>query len=737
VERTVPCLALASLCIVACGISCQPHEQHEHVSTPTILEPAGARPTYRFDDNLGKAAMNIRRATRQQGGARNKLQGADLATWTTGKYSSTRVVDNGSLSFETEGCDVLTSPPALNISVKDAALLAVRMKVAGTNKVTLAWRGDAEDRFDESAKADVAVSPTGEWETYEIRVASLKGWSVPNTFIKQLQIAVPMKARIEIESVCVKSRYDQFMHQDAGVIHYGIRDEGRLCLFMHAPGEIRYRVDVFEGAKISTGLATVDPVPPVTFGISVDASGETMALLEDRASSSEWRDEIVDLSAYVGNEVDVVFKADCPSPGNIALWSSPAMFQVRPHAPEKPLNIVWYVVDALRADHLDVYGYPRNTAPVMRELAAEGARFTRCFSPSTWTKPSIASMLTGVSPLVHRIGLGNETLPAALTTLPEQLRNTGYTTASITQSPLGPRNGYLDRGFDSVRVTKRQRVARSDGNNSALAASISSFLDRCQTRPFFLLAHTLETHGPYWPPARYRSFQSTNGEASQTDLYDACVLWADANLGMLINKLQDLGLYDHTILIVTADHGQGLEGDEGGPGHMGKPYRARIHVPLLLHLPGAIPAGLVLDANVQTIDIVPTVLDLLGFPANRQFQGMTLLPLIRNQTYDVYRERSVFSIGECSQDAAMVKGNWFLFNDNGNASLTYLPTGPGQRQNLAVEQEALFKTLAEEMARYVAQQEAVGTALRTSESSTPFPVDADTTEQLKALGYLQ
>ena len=736
-ERTVPCLALASLCIVACGISCQPHEQHEHVSTPTILEPAGARPTYRFDDNLGKAAMNIRRATRQQGGARNKLQGADLATWTTGKDSSTRVVDNGSLSFETEGCDVLTSPPALNISVKDAALLAVRMKVAGTNKVTLAWRGDAEDRFDESAKADVAVSPTGEWETYEIRVASLKGWSVPNTFIKQLQIAVPMKARIEIESVCVKSRYDQFMHQDAGVIHYGIRDEGRLCLFMHAPGEIRYRVDVFEGAKISTGLATVDPVPPVTFGISVDASGATMALLEDRASSSEWRDEIVDLSAYVGNEVDVVFKADCPSPGNIALWSSPAMFQVRPHAPEKPLNIVWYVIDALRADHLDIYGYPRNTAPVMRELAAEGTRFTRCFSPGTWTKPSVASMLTGVSPLVHRIGLGSETLPAALTTLPEQLRNAGYTTASVTQSPLGPRSGYLDRGFDSVRVTRRQRAARPDGGTSALAEGISSFLERCQARPFFLLAHTLETHGPYWPPARYRSFRSTNGETSQTDLYDACVMWADANLGMLINKLQDLGLYDHTILIVTADHGQGLEGDEGGPGHMGKPYRARIHVPLLLHLPGAIPAGLVLDANVQTIDIVPTVLDLLGLPANRQFQGMTLLPLIRNQTYDVYRERSVFSIGECSQDAAMVKGNWFLFNDNGNASLTYLPTGPGQRQNLAVEQEALLKTLAEEMARYVAQQEAVGTALRTSESSTPFPVDADTTEQLKALGYLQ
>ena len=681
--------------------------------------------------------MNVRRITREESSVRYELHGTDFAAWTTEENSSTLVVGDGSLSFETQDRDALTSPPVLEIPVKHVASLVVRMQVAGTNKVTLAWRGDSEDGFDENAKADVAVSPTQEWETYEIRVGTLKGWSAPNTFIRQLKVIVPTKAKIVIESICTKGRYDQFMRQDTGVLHYGIRDEGRICLFMHAPGEIRYRVHVFEDAKISTGLATIDPRPPATFNIAVDANGAMTALLEEQASSSGWRDVTLDLSAYVGKDVDVVFKANCSSPGNIALWSSPVMYQTKPRAPGKPLNIVWYIIDALRADHLDVYGYPREIAPVMRTLASDGASFTRCFSPATWTKPSVASMLTGVSPLVHRIGLGYETLPTALTTLPEVLRNTGYTTASVTQSPLGPRNGYLDRGFDSVLVVNRQRAARSAADTSPVAAGISSFLDQHQAQPFFLLVHTLETHGPYWPPERYRSFHSNVGKAGQTDLYDACVAWADANLGVLINRLQDLGLYDHTLLIVTADHGQGLEGDEGGPGHLGKPYLARIHIPLIMHLPGVIPAGLVLDANVQTIDIVPTILDLLGLPAGPQPQGMTLVPLIRSQADDIYKTRNVHSIGDCPQYTAMAKGDWFLFNDSGNSSLFYLPTDPGQRQNLAAEQEALFKTLTAEMTQYVTQQESLATALRTKESSAPLPIDADTTEQLKALGYLQ
>ncbi len=726
VGKSIPCFLV--LLTLAWLSSCRPAPTRERATPSTMptLDTAGTRPFFRFDDNLATASTVAVRRIQRAGGEPVIVRVGDLASWTAESALSSVNLEDGILVFKTVVGDSLTSASTLQIPTHQTESLVIRMRGTGASQVTLAWRGDSEAGFSHNSAVDIALGSGEELQSYEVRLGNLAGWSAPNRFIQQLRFILDGQATIVIESIRAVNRYDRFRASDAGLGHFEVARDSRTGLFMHAPGESRYRLPVFDGAKLVAGLATLDFAPTLTFSVSVRSAALETTFVRAQPTSTAWQEVSADFSAMGGQEVEVALKADCSEPGNILFISSPFLYQAYSNPRERPINVIWYIIDALRPDHLDIYGYARKTAPTLAQMAKEGARFQYCFSPATWTKPSIASMLTGVSPLVHRVGIGQETPSPNLLLFPQELRNMGYTTISVTVSPFGPRNGYLDAGFDRV----------AQGGIGPVSSPAQSLLNVPTGRPFFLLVHVLDTHTTSWPALPFMEFHNDRGQLGPTDLYDARVRMADGNMEGFTSVLQSLGLYDHTLLIVTADHGEGLEGDMGGSGHSGKPYLPRVLVPLIMRLPGVIPTDVVVKENVQVLDIVPTVFDILGVPPNHQFQGISLMGAMRGKGDAAMRTRSVYCVGQEPQWLGMAKSDWYLFNDDGAYGLFHPPDDPGQTRDLASQQRSLRDTMAGEMAQYIEAQQAKRGSLGIDGTATPLPVDPETSQQLKALGYL-
>jgi arylsulfatase A-like enzyme len=350
-------------------------------------------------------------------------------------------------------------------------------------------------------------------------------------------------------------------------------------------------------------------------------------------------------------------------------------------------NVLIYVVDALRADHLGCYGYTRPTSPNFDALAADplAVRFTQAFSPSTWTKPVAASLLSGCYPPAHGVRTRNDLFIRNVPRLPELLQSAGYRTAAVStignvSSALGFGIGF-DRFVDLYKdplLANRREVSNTgawklyfeedvtvvlplaeDVNAMALA-----WLDEPQVQPassrapWFLFLWVLDPHDPYFPPPGFDrwhdpsyagkidgSSESIRRVRTQADvqrlidLYDGEIAYADDQFGRLVAQLKARGLYDDTLVVVAGDHGEAFgDHDDFVHGHLA--YDEIMHVPFILKLPAksfAMPAaapapqaqGRASSALAQLTDIAPTVLDVLGLGASASgMQGHSLLPAI-------------------------------------------------------------------------------------------------------------
>ena len=350
---------------------------------------------------------------------------------------------------------------------------------------------------------------------------------------------------------------------------------------------------------------------------------------------------------------------------------------------ERP-NVLIYLVDTLRADHLGCYGYPLPTSPRLDRLAEQGVLFERAVAQSSWTRPTVATVLTGLDPRVHGVHGRDDRLPAAVVTLPERLQELGYDTlAVVTNGNVAPAFGF-DQGFDrftylperprrgrhrrSNRVTElagawlEERVAGSTMSPSQMSPSQMSpsqlspgRLPRGETsggerRPFFMYLHTTDPHAPYTPAPRYRerflggasppaafgslphlrelaedhAALSSAAVADLVALYDAEIAFNDHSFGALLDRLESLGLARDTLVVFLADHGEEF-GEHGGWQHGRTLYQDQLHVPLVLRLPGGVLAGTRRTELVQQTDIVPTVLEVVGAPLPEGLQGRSLV----------------------------------------------------------------------------------------------------------------
>jgi arylsulfatase A-like enzyme len=324
-------------------------------------------------------------------------------------------------------------------------------------------------------------------------------------------------------------------------------------------------------------------------------------------------------------------------------------------------GIVLVTIDTLRADHVGAYGAPFAT-PTLDRLAEEGVLVEQAVTPTPSTGPAHASLMTGLHPWNHGTLRNAVPLDPRIPTLADRLRQRGYATAAVVSSYILSRRFGFHQGFDHFEFDPNQEFQwAARGGRSFYATRADHTSDAAMQwitdhgeKPFFLWVHYFDPHSPYDPPPGYavspsvevrlegkRIPESVNGPETLKRLiraYRSEVLYTDAQLGRLVERLRILGLLDRTALVVTADHGEGL-GDHGVLEHGVSLFDELVRVPLIVRAPG-VPPGRRLPGPAQLEDLVPTLLALAGAEPPAELDGIDLLPWLRGQTGRSPREAS-------------------------------------------------------------------------------------------------
>jgi choline-sulfatase len=291
-----------------------------------------------------------------------------------------------------------------------------------------------------------------------------------------------------------------------------------------------------------------------------------------------------------------------------------------------PPDIFLVTIDTLRADHVHCYGYANGSTPALDALAKDGLRFTQAFTPSPITNTSHASILTGLLPGSHGVTDFAVPLSASHPTVAELLKAQHYRTAAfigaviLDSKTLAP--GF-DRGFDFYdnfpeRTSTKSRWGRVERRGMDVVAHAEKWLSAHPGGPHFVWVHLYDPHDPYEPPAPYSQIYKDH-------LYDGEIAYADSALAHLIAYLKSNGKYRNSIIVVVGDHGEGL-GEHHEDTHGIFLYDSTTHVPLIVKLPGGLSAGTVVNAQVRTVDIMPTLVDLAGGRAPERRDGESLQP---------------------------------------------------------------------------------------------------------------
>src|SRR6266404_6040990 len=271
--------------------------------------------------------------------------------------------------------------------------------------------------------------------------------------------------------------------------------------------------------------------------------------------------------------------------------------------PNPDTNVVVITIDTLRADHVGCYGYKQIRTPNIDALAADGARFERAYTAVPVTLPSHTVMFTGTYPMLNGMhDFAANKLGATQPTLASVLKENGYATAAVIGSAVLDSRFGLNRGFDfyydhfDFNRLQESNLEEMERPGNLVADVTLDWLSKNYSKKFFLWMHLYDPHYPYRPPAPY-------GEEYKDSPYDGEIAFADGQVGRVIRFLKSKGLYWRSIVVLAGDHGEGL-GEHGEQTHGFFIYNSTLHVPFIIHLPGAVSPRVVPDL-VSLADILP------------------------------------------------------------------------------------------------------------------------------------
>jgi arylsulfatase A-like enzyme len=443
-------------------------------------------------------------------------------------------------------------------------------------------------------------------------------------------------------------------------------------------------------------------------------------------------------------------------------------------------RVIFITIDTLRRDVLTTYTPESTLSPQIDSLARDGIVFEQAYSAAPWTLPSVASILTGLTPFVHGVSKGRTRIPAGVQTLADYFLDAGYATAAFGGNALLYDQPALRRGFqqyefnmgspgDSLGLACWRAVfgrgsrpgEQAAGNVTTLA---ESWVRANQERDFLLWVHLMDPHAPYAPPPEFYTdpslaahaelgydfdrFKIRSGEVRYSErrqgwvkeLYRSEVRFADDRIGRLLATLKDLGLYGDSLIVLTSDHGEEFW-DHGGVDHGHSFYNELVAVPLIVNLPASMtPARTRVAVGVSNVAIVPTLLDLCGIESNEGwFSARSLAPLW-SPGAEPPDERAAFIAKPVyfgDRESVVYQGwKYIRFLDRPNEELYNTMADPAETMNLAVASPEKKQELRERLLKHREGSQSLARLL-----GLGGPVDPEERErilrELKSMGYVQ
>ena len=712
----------------------------------------------------------------------------------------------------------------LTVSVPEDALpgdllyeAQVRMRISAGSKLGINNFGDEELNREEILK-DVQGSPHSslmkdlqpgdEMRTYSMTEADAPfNTSIPLGPLKHLMLRIDGAegAEFAVESVRLVPRTEHLAGVPSGVGWHGLAGGiFRETVVARTPETVTWEVDVGSDPWLDLAIGTPE-VHPVTFRVEAGSGDEEPLIIERTVTSGDrWEMLAVDLQDFATRRIQLKFSLESEDDARVGFWGSPT---VRHHgaAPTKittptaareqlggidpPRGVILIVADTLRRDHLDAWGYPRQTSPTLTRLAAEGTRFADTISQGAWTKVAVPAILTSLYATSHGISDIPHRIPVSVTTLAEVFRDSGYATFHTSSVIFSGRNSNLQQGVEVLH--ERSSVKGLDDHRSKTARTfvdrLLPWLETQRDGRFFVFLHVFDPHSPFRPFSPYDrrwladesvveheknlekveeavdvfyelptieqlrevGVENETFTAAEHAWYDGSILAMDHEIGRLLERLEELGLREDTLIAFLADHGEEFR-EHGRPWHGHSVYGDMINVPLILNWPGVVPAGLVVEETTQSIDLMPTLLELARLPIPDQAQGRSLVPLMaapeEPETLGwpggpVFSERRRIpsESTEGAPDAyTVLRDGWKLIwnvecrDDRPELELFDHDTDPLDLNNVAGDHGALVAQLRGEIEIWLERVE----AQKVSDETLSEDLSPQELEQLRALGYV-
>jgi arylsulfatase A-like enzyme len=511
----------------------------------------------------------------------------------------------------------------------------------------------------------------------------------------------------------------------------------RNAIFAPTPATITYHLTLPLQAALEFSITSDNAPGDVTFGVHVvDARGEghdVWSKAIGRHETKKWIDARVDLSPYGGQTVDLQLTTGVRPPSGVtglAMWGNPVLVARRPT--RVPYNVLWIVVDATRADaiasfHDDAEDAAKRAAPMapldallpkipaltpnLDALGKRGVRFTHAYSAASWTRPGTVAMLGGARSTELGLDSIHWQLPDFEVTrfyasdppmLPLLLRREGVVTRAFVNNyfMVGYAAVGVDMGFEGISDYRYRTLDTREVTTHAV-----EWIREHKDERFFVFCNYNSPHEPLDPPARFLAKvpKPPAGPADpEVAKYMAEVAKDDEAIGVLMRTLDETGLRDHTIVVMTADHGETLSSAHAGTSgldhmkvrfhHSASNFEETTHVPIILSAPSKLPEDLAVPERVRSIDIAPTILELEGLEPLPKMSGRTMGPLTRHEPDG--DPRVVLSEGRGTH--GLLVDNYRLLTREGTAEtlifagkevkvpeeLFDLTTDPGERKNL-------------------------------------------------------
>lgn len=448
-------------------------------------------------------------------------------------------------------------------------------------------------------------------------------------------------------------------------------------------------------------------------------------------------------------------------------------------------NIVFILIDTLRADRMGLYGYDRNTSPALDAIAAEGVTFDRAISQAPWTQPSMASLFCSRYPTVHKVlnlklaqtmqsgGVRRMSVfGESFTTLAEVLRDNGYQTVGFIANFLMSGFYGFAQGFDLYVDELHSKSVRLFSGDVLNKRAIAWLQKRKARKPFFLYLHYMDVHGPYYSRPQFHEpfFAQVDRMPNKRKLsveekgalrylatkqaapiirkyreladylefwsafYDAGIREVDQYVGELKVSLKSLGILDDAYVLIAADHGEEIQ-EHGYWSHGYTLYHTELHVPLIMRWPGVLPAGKRFKETVRLIDIMPTLLDQLDMPAASGMQGCSLKEVIDETPPAKPVPAFSEAVKEGPKKKSLYLGDWKLIVTPGEKTheLYNIADDPIELKNLYAQ----YPPGAEKVTKLLQEQMARNQHLASKTKDQQIPLTSEQYERLKSLGYVR